>query len=156
MQSPIHDRLESHNAVWGASYGLEVALWFQTHGKAEENVTFRRSNAFDVVAEEVAAVRNGVGIFETTGYAKYEVTGTGARAWLDGLLTNNIPPAGRLALTPMLNHQGKIIGDFTVGCLTDALGDERFMIFGSGAQPSSITSAGSVSSSESHHQQAAT
>ena len=133
MQSPIHDRLESHNAVWGASYGLEVALWFQTHGKAEENVTFRRSNAFDVVAEEVAAVRNGVGIFETTGYAKYEVTGTGARAWLDGLLTNNIPPAGRLALTPMLNHQGKIIGDFTVGCLTDALGDERFMIFGSGA-----------------------
>jgi dimethylglycine dehydrogenase len=133
MQSPIHDRLESHNAVWGASYGLEVALWFQTHGNAEETVTFRRSNAFDVVAEEVSAVRNGVGMFETTGYAKYEVTGAGARAWLDGLLTNNIPPAGRLALTPMLNHQGKIIGDFTVGCLTDALGDERFMIFGSGA-----------------------
>jgi dimethylglycine dehydrogenase len=133
MQSPIHDRLDSHNAVWGASYGLEVALWFQTHGKAEETVTFRRSNAFDVVAEEVSAVRNGVGMFETTGYAKYEVTGTGARAWLDGLLTNNIPPAGRLALTPMLNHQGKIIGDFTVGCLTNALGDERFMIFGSGA-----------------------
>ena len=133
MQSPIHDRLDSHNAVWGASYGLEVALWFQTHGKAEETVTFRRSNAFDVVADEVAAVRNGVGMFETTGYAKYEVTGAGARAWLDGLLTNNIPPASRLALTPMLNHQGKIIGDFTVGCLTDALGDERFLIFGSGA-----------------------
>ena len=133
MQSPIYDRLDSHNAVWGASYGLEVALWFQTEGKAEETVTFRRSNAFDVVAEEVAAVRNGVGMFEATGYAKYEVTGTGARAWLDGLFTNNIPPAGRLALTPMLNHQGKIIGDFTVGCLTDALGDERFMIFGSGA-----------------------
>jgi len=72
-------------------------------------------------------------MFETTGYAKYEVTGAGARAWLDGLLTNNIPPASRLALTPMLNHQGKIIGDFTVGCLTDALGDERFLIFGSGA-----------------------
>ena len=133
MKSPIHDRLDAHNAVWGASYGLEVALWFQTDGKAEETVTFRRSNAFDVVAEEVAAVRNGVGMFETTGYAKYEVTGTGARAWLDGLLTNNIPAAGRLALTPMLNHQGKIIGDFTVGCLADALGDERFMIFGSGA-----------------------
>ena len=133
MKSPIHDRLDSHNAVWGASYGLEVALWFQTQGKAEETVTFRRSNAFDVVAEEVAAVRNGVGMFETTGYAKYEVAGTGARAWLDGLLTNNIPAAGRLALTPMLNHQGKIIGDFTVGCLADALGDERFMIFGSGA-----------------------
>jgi dimethylglycine dehydrogenase len=133
MQSPIYDRLDSHNAVWGASYGLEVALWFQTEGKAEETVTFRRSNAFEVVAEEVAAVRNGVGMFEATGYAKYEVAGTGARAWLDGMLSNNIPGAGRLALTPMLNHQGKIIGDFTVGCLADALGDERFMIFGSGA-----------------------
>ena len=134
MQSPIHDRLDAHNAVWGASFGLEVALWFQRPGLvAEEEVTFRRSNAFDVVAEEVSAVRNGVGLFETTGYAKYEVTGTGARRWLDGLLANNIPPSGRLALTPMLNRQGKIIGDFTIGCLVDALGEERFMIFGSGA-----------------------
>ncbi|MFK7916937.1 MAG: FAD-dependent oxidoreductase [Ilumatobacter sp.] len=133
MQSPIYDRLDSFNAVWGASYGLEVPLWFQTDGKAEETVTFRRSNAFDVVGDEVAAVRNGVGIFETTGYAKYEVTGTGARAWLDGLLANNMPTPGRLALTPMLNRNAKIIGDFTVGCLSDALGEERFMIFGSGA-----------------------
>ncbi|MEL7155483.1 MAG: FAD-dependent oxidoreductase, partial [Actinomycetota bacterium] len=27
--TPIHDRLCAHNAVWGASYGLEHALWFQ-------------------------------------------------------------------------------------------------------------------------------
>ena len=32
MQSPIHDRLDAHNAVCGASYGLEVALWFQRPG----------------------------------------------------------------------------------------------------------------------------
>lgn len=133
MVSPIHGRLDDLNAVWGASYGLEVPLWFQTEGKAEETVTFRRSNAFDVVAEEVAAVRRGVGIFETTGYAKYEITGPGARAWLDHLLTNTIPKPGRLALSPMLNRQGKLIGDFTVGTLADALGTERFMIFGSGS-----------------------
>ncbi len=133
LQSPIHDRLTAHNAVWGASYGLEVALWFQREGlPAEETVTFRRSNAFELVAEEVAAVRSAVGMFETTGYAKYEVNGAGAREWLDGLLTNTIPAPGRLALTPMLNRQGKIIGDFTVGCLADGLGEERFMIFGSG------------------------
>ena len=133
MVSPIHDRLDDLNAVWGASYGLEVPLWFQTEGKAEETVTFRRSNAFDVVAEEVAAVRDGVGMFETTGYAKYEITGHGARAWLDHLLSNTIPQPGRLALSPMLNRHGKIIGDFTVGTLADALGTERFMIFGSGS-----------------------
>lgn len=134
MVSPIHGRLSDLNAVWGASYGLEVPLWFQRPGAPPvEDVTFRRSNAFDVVAEEVAAVRSGVGMFETTGYAKYEITGPGARAWLDRLLANTIPPAGRLALSPMLNRQGKIIGDFTVGALADALGTERFMVFGSGA-----------------------
>lgn len=132
QQSPIHDRLTDRNAVWGASYGLEVPLWFQTDGPAEETVTFRRSNAFPVVAEEVAAVRERVGLFETTGYAKYEVSGPGARAWLDHLLANHVPPPGRLALSPMLNHQGRIIGDFTVGALADGLGVERFMIFGSG------------------------
>jgi dimethylglycine dehydrogenase len=133
MTSPIHDRLTAHNAVWGASYGLEVPLWFQRAGvEPIEDVTFQRSNAFDVVAEEVAAVRSAVGLFEATGYAKYEVTGSEARAWLDRVLANNLPPAGRLALSPMLNEQGKIIGDFTVGCLEDGVGEERFMIFGSG------------------------
>ncbi|MEM8745056.1 MAG: FAD-dependent oxidoreductase, partial [Actinomycetota bacterium] len=133
IRSPIHHRWVEHNAVWGASYGLEVPLWFQRHGsEPTEDVTFRRSNAFDVVADEVAAVRSGVGVFETTGYAKYEVTGRGARAWLDRLLPNRIPGPGRLALSPMLNRQGKLIGDFTVACLVDGLGDERFMVFGSG------------------------
>ncbi|WP_040494464.1 GcvT family protein [Ilumatobacter nonamiensis] len=133
ITSPIHDRLVERNAVFGASYGLEVPLWFQRVGEEPvEHVTFRRSNAFEVVAEEVAAVRGGVGLFETTGYAKYEVTGPGARSWLDHVLANHIPPAGRLALSPMLNPNGRIIGDFTVGALADGLGEERFMIFGSG------------------------
>ncbi len=133
IRSPIHDRLAAHNAVWGAAFGLEHALWFQTpEEEPVETVTFRRSNAFDRVAEEVAAVRSGVGVFETTGYAKYEFTGRGARAFLDHLLPNRIPRPGRLALTPMLNRQGKLIGDFTVGALADALGDERVFVFGSG------------------------
>ena len=32
--TPIHDRLTEHNAVWGASFGLEHALWFQRPGEA--------------------------------------------------------------------------------------------------------------------------
>ncbi len=127
--SPIHDRLVDANAIWGASYGLEHALWFQRPGgAAEENVTLRRSNAFDLVGEESAAVRAGVGMIETTNFAKYEVSGRGARDWLDSILANRLPEEGRLALSPMLNHHGKLIGDFTVA----ALGDERFMVFGSG------------------------
>jgi dimethylglycine dehydrogenase len=32
----------------------------------------------------------------------------------------------------MLNHQGRLIGDFTVGVVDDGLGSERFFVFGSG------------------------
>ncbi len=144
--SPIHDRLAAANAVWGASYGLETALWFQQAGREPvEDVTLRRSNAFPVVAEEVAAVRDAVGLMETTGFAKYEVTGPGARTWLDRLLPNTMPEPGRLVLTPMLNPAGRLIGDFTVAALgTERLGGrgdglsgrsggESFLIFGSGA-----------------------
>ena len=148
LTSPIYDRLDDADAVWGASYGLEIPLWFQEPGgKREETVTFRRSNAWDRVAEECRVVRQSVGLFETTGFAKFEVTGSRARSWLDGLMANAIPRNGRLALTPMLNEQGKLIGDLTVGALpgvglgaTGGAGDdarsvagERFMIFGSGA-----------------------
>jgi dimethylglycine dehydrogenase len=30
-------------------------------------------------------------------------------------MANKLPPVGKLALTPMLNEQGKLIGDFTIG-----------------------------------------
>ncbi|MCE2527756.1 MAG: GcvT family protein [Actinomycetia bacterium] len=126
--SPLYDRYTQSNAVWGASFGLEVALWFQDPGKEPvEEITFRRSNAFEMVAAECAAVRNSVGITETSGFAKYRVEGEGAEAWLDRILTNRVPPPGRIALSPMLNHQGKLIGDFTLANLGD-----HFLLFGSG------------------------
>jgi len=132
--SPIHGRLTDANAVWGSSYGLEHALWFQRPGvEPVEDVTFHRSNAFDVVAEEVHAVRTGVGLIETTGFAKHEFTGPGARALLDGVLANRIPVAGRMALAPMLDPGGRLIGDFTVATLADPFdGAETFLVLGSG------------------------
>ena len=49
LTTPIHDRLTDANAVWGATFGLEHALWFQEPGlEPKEDVTFRRSNAWDV------------------------------------------------------------------------------------------------------------
>ena len=126
--SPLYDRYTAANAVWGASFGLEVALWFQEPGREPiEDITFRRSNAFRVVAEECAAVRDGVGITETSGFSKFRVEGEGATAWLDRLLTNRIPPPGRITLSPMLNHGGRLIGDLTVANL-----DRYFLLFGSG------------------------
>ena len=101
-----------------------------------ETATLRRSNAWDAVAEESRAVREGVGLIETTNFAKYEFTGPGARAFLDRILTNRLPETGRIALSPMLNDDGRLIGDFTVAALpasTASDGPERLMVFGTGA-----------------------
>ena len=60
--TPVDDRLTDHNAVWGAGFGLEHALWFQRPGEEPvEEVMFRRSNAFPVVAEECRTVRERSG-----------------------------------------------------------------------------------------------
>jgi dimethylglycine dehydrogenase len=150
--SPIFDRLKARNAVFGSGFGLETALWFQTEGREPvEDVTFGRSNAWDSVAQETLAVRHRVGMWETTGFSKFRVTGTGARAWLERILAGRIPNPGRLSLTPMTNPAGNLIGDLTVGCLPGAHGEpegpvttvtggatgnnrfeETFLLFGSG------------------------
>jgi len=127
--TPVYDRLKAARAVFGVSYGLEHALWFAPAGmEPVEQVTFKRSNSHGPVAEECRAVRHDVGIIETSNFAKYEVTGPGAEAWLSRLLANRTPREGRVVLSPMLNPQGKLIGDFTV--IKDSA--ERFYIFGSG------------------------
>jgi dimethylglycine dehydrogenase len=128
--TPVYDRFTEHNAVWGAGFGLEHALWFQRPGlEPLEDVTFRRSNAFPVVAEECRAVRERVGLTECSNFAKYRVTGDGAADWLQGLFTNRLPKVGRIVLTAMLNTEGRIVGEFSVA----RTGDDEFFLFGSQA-----------------------
>ncbi|MEP7084860.1 MAG: FAD-dependent oxidoreductase, partial [Betaproteobacteria bacterium] len=127
--TPVYDRLKARGAVFGASFGLEHALWFAPEGSdAREDVTYRRSNAHGPVGEECRAVRSAVGLLEISTFSRYEVTGAGAEAWLNRVLANRLPQPGRLGLTPMLNDDGKLIGDFTVA----NLGNFRYLIFGSG------------------------
>jgi dimethylglycine dehydrogenase len=113
--TPIYERLQAENAVFGDYCGLEHALWFAPKGsEAREQVTFRRSNAHAHVAAECRAVRDGVGMIEISNYGKFEVTGPGAQDWLARVMANKVPAVGKLALTPMLNERGRLIGDFTI------------------------------------------
>lgn len=125
--TPIYDRLEAENAVFGEYWGLEHALWFAPKGMAPvEDITFKRSNAHAHVAAECKAVREGVGLIETSNYGKFEVSGPGAAAFLDKVMANKLPAIGRIVLTPMLNERGKLIGDFTVA----RLGPDKFFLVG--------------------------
>lgn len=125
--SPIYDRLRSRGAQFGAAAGLEVPLWLAPEGVRDE-FSWHRSTDFDTVGEEVRAARCSVGLSETTGFAKYRVTGPGAAAWLDQMLACRLPAPGRMVLAPMLKEDGKLIGDFTLA----NLGAEGWFIIGSG------------------------
>jgi len=111
----IYDLLVNDNAVMGESCGLENPLWFAPKGTAPiENVTFRRSNAFEHIGAECKAVRGGVGMTEISNYGKIEVEGPKAVEFLSRVMAGRIPAVGRLSLSPMLNEKGRLIGDFTL------------------------------------------
>ena len=126
--TPLYHKWRELGAVMGDNWGLEVPLWFAPKG-VEDRFSFHRSTDFAHVKAECKAVRTAVGISEASSFAKYEVTGVDAEAWLSYLLANKMPREGRVVLSPMLNRNGKLIGDFTVA----KAGPERFFIFGTGA-----------------------
>lgn len=113
----------------GAAYGLDSALWFAPKGvEPQETPTYRRSNAFPHVREECLAVRSAVGLYETSNYGKYEISGAGARAFLDRILACKMPRPGRMTLAPMLNAASRVVGDLTLACLAE----DRYLLIGSG------------------------
>ena len=124
----LYDTFIAQGAVMGDSWGMETPLWFAPKGtEAKDIVSFHRSNDFEPIKAEVMAVRQGVGVTEIANFAKYEISGPGAEAFLLQVMTNTMPKIGRLMLTPMLNHNGKIIGDFTIA----KAAENRFMMWGS-------------------------
>ncbi|MEL6640418.1 MAG: FAD-dependent oxidoreductase [Pseudomonadota bacterium] len=113
-KAPAYDAMTAAGCQWGASWGLEVPLYFAKTANFAETPTLKRSNAFDIVAEECKAVREAVGLLDITGFSRYEVSGPGAEAWLDNMMASDLPKPGRAKLAPMLSPEGKLKGDLTI------------------------------------------
>jgi dimethylglycine dehydrogenase len=112
---PLYERLLAKGAVRGVRAGWERPLWFARNGEARDVYGFGRGNWFDAVGEECRAVRSGVGVLDQTSFAKFEVTGEGAEAYLDRVCANRLPSEpGRLCLTQLLTDRGGIEADVTV------------------------------------------
>jgi dimethylglycine dehydrogenase len=127
--STVHGTLKAANAVFGASYGLEIPLYFASAGEpAVEEPNLRRSNAFQAVQTECLASRSTVGVLDISSFAKYFVRGPDATRALNWLLAARLPDTGRIRLTPMLTASGRLMGDLT----TARLNDDEFLIGGSG------------------------
>jgi len=124
----LYDVMLAQGAVMGDSWGLETPLWFAPKGvEPKDVISFHRSNDFPHIKAECLGVRSTVGLTEIANFAKYEIVGEGAEAYLAKLMTNRMPVPGRIVLTPMLNRQGKLIGDFTIACA----GPGRYLMWGS-------------------------
>jgi sarcosine dehydrogenase len=124
--SPLYERLKAHRAVFGSKLGWERPNWFAPQGVEPKDVySMGRQNWFAPVGEEHAQVREAVGIFDQSSFAKYEFTGSDALKALDWICSNDVAkPAGRLTYTQLLNSRGGIEADLTVA----RLGENRFYI----------------------------
>jgi len=135
--TPIYDKLLAAGAQMGDGWGLETPLWYAPEGVKDEH-SFRRSADFEHVGAECKALREGVGLVEASGFAKYIITGAEAEAWLDKMLACKTPAPGRMTLAPMLKEDGKVIGDFSLANLTPVKGSSSGPTGGSpavGADP---------------------
>ncbi len=129
--SPLYERLKKHNAVFGSKLGWERPNWFApAHVAAEDVYSMGRQNWFGPVGEEHVHVRENVGLFDQSSFAKYEVTGRDAMATLDHICANDVTkPQGRLTYTQLLNTRGGIEADLTVARLAE---DRFYIVTGTG------------------------
>jgi dimethylglycine dehydrogenase len=117
--SPLYAPLKARGAVFGETFGWERPKWFSLDGR-EEDCRYQRNNVFDVVAAEVDAVQNRVGVLDLSGFAKYEITGRDATAFLDRVVANRLPrAAGGVSLVHLLSRAGRIHGEMTISRLAD-------------------------------------
>jgi dimethylglycine dehydrogenase len=71
----------------------------------------------------VAAVHERVGVLDLTGFAKYDIGGPGAEAFLNRVCANQVPrKAGGIALAHLLSPGGRIQGEMTI----TRLAEDRF------------------------------
>lgn len=123
---PLYDRLAARGAVYGARFGWERPLWFTRSDVRADVYSFRRGNWHETVGVECRAVRSAVGVLDQTSFAKFEVSGPGAFAFLDRLCANRLPDeVGRLCLTQMCTPRGGIECDLTIARLA---GDRFYLV----------------------------
>jgi 4-methylaminobutanoate oxidase (formaldehyde-forming) len=129
--SPLYDRLKKHRAVFGSKLGWERPNWFAPKGmEAADQYSMGRQNWFEPVGDEHRHVREHVGIFDQSSFAKYELAGPGALDALEHICANDISkPVGRLTYTQLLNSRGGIEADLTVSRLGE---DHFFIVTGTG------------------------
>jgi 4-methylaminobutanoate oxidase (formaldehyde-forming) len=115
-KSALHDRLAAAGACFGEVAGFERANWFGAPGtQPRYEYSYDRQNWFEHSAAEHQAVRERVGLFDQSSFAKFVLRGRDATAVLGRICANDVDvPIGRVVYTQWLNARGGIEADLTV------------------------------------------
>ncbi len=116
---PLYAQLAEEGAVFGARNGWERANWFAEPGEERfDRPSFRRANWFAAVGRECRNVRERCGILDMSSFAKFEVSGPGAAAFLDRLVANRLQrKAGGTALAHFLSDTGGVYAEMVAARL---------------------------------------
>ena len=124
--SPLYERTEAAGAVFGELAGWERANWYAPDGLVKEYLySFGRQNWFEHSAAEHRAIREGVGVIDTSSYGKLLVQGRDALRVLQRVSVNDVDVAvDRIVYTQWLNRFGGIEADVTV----TRLAEDQFLV----------------------------
>jgi dimethylglycine dehydrogenase len=114
--SPLYQTLKDKGAVYEDIYGWERPYWYAIDGVAQKHIeSFRRSELFDIIGAEVRGMRAHAGIADLTAFAKIEISGAGAEAFLGRVQSNKVPQkVGSVTLTYLMLENGRIEGEATI------------------------------------------
>jgi 4-methylaminobutanoate oxidase (formaldehyde-forming) len=114
--SPLHHKTDAMRAVFGELAGWERANWYAPEGvERRYEYSFGRQNWFEHSAAEHHAIRDGVGVIDTSSFGKLLVQGRDALAVLQRLSVSDLDTEiGRITYTQWLNEFGGIEADVTV------------------------------------------
>jgi heterotetrameric sarcosine oxidase gamma subunit len=125
-RSALHDRLAARGACFGELSGWERPNWFGTPGTTPTyEYSYGRQNWFEANAAEHRAVRENVGLFDQSSFAKFLLQGRDAQRVIDVVSANdmNVAP-GKVVYTQWCNDGGGIEADLTV----TRISEESFMV----------------------------
>jgi dimethylglycine dehydrogenase len=129
--SPLYETLKVKGGVFTETFGWERPKWYSLDGRKEE-YSYHRNNVFELVRDECLAVRERVGILDLSGFAKYDVAGPDAEAFLNRLCANRMPTKnGGVVLAHILSINGRILGEVTVTRFAD---DRFYLLSAAGAE----------------------
>jgi glycine cleavage system aminomethyltransferase T/glycine/D-amino acid oxidase-like deaminating enzyme len=108
-----------HDAAFGEKSGWERVNWYESNAPAGQESLRPRGWAgmhwSPAIGAEHLGTRERAGLFDESSFAKLEIAGPGAGAFLEGLCDNRVArEVGAITYTQMLNRRGGIECDFTV------------------------------------------